>query len=150
MGVEPITLIPKRIAQNSQFFKAIIVDLEKSTALTNASTAARSVLFTGDEENQKKLFEPHLSLCYGNYDEARRAALVEAVGKWPDGAAETKASEVVLMCTTGDTYSCWVEVQGARFPMGSCHTGLHDNDSIVKRPRVAWHGESVLESPEKV
>ena len=109
----PIALQPTHITHSSSSKRAVAMELERKPTLMAASAAATGSIFPDEHPSRTASFEPHLSLCYGEYAEAKREALLAEVANWAQAIGEQSecAGRLELMCTTGSDYTCWVPVQ---------------------------------------
>ena len=113
-GLAPTLLEPESIVDSTAYFRAIVVTINVSGAVVAATRTARERIFPEGDRRRDAPFEPHLSLLYGSHEAADRAALVGAVGRWPEEPCPVGA--VALVCTTGESYACWQIVETIPLP----------------------------------
>ena len=114
-GLAPETLLElESIVDSTAYFRAIVVTVNASGAVVAATRTARERIFPEGDRRRDAPFEPHLSLLYGSHEAADRAALVGAVGRWPEEPCPVGA--VALVCTTGESYACWQIVETIPLP----------------------------------
>jgi 2'-5' RNA ligase len=88
--VRPFTLRLGRVEGTADYYRALYAVVEPSPELTEARRIACETF-----EMKPLPFEPHLSLLYGNFGEARREALMAVLGGWLDVSFTASAVDLV-------------------------------------------------------
>jgi 2'-5' RNA ligase len=88
--VRPFTIRLGRVEGTADYYRALYAAVEPNPELTEARRIACETF-----ETKPLPFEPHLSLLYGNFGEARREALAAVLGGWLDVSFTAAAIDLV-------------------------------------------------------
>ena len=115
--LRPIDVKPTGdVTVSSSFWRAAVIEVELTTEMLLASTAARAIIGhqIHDQEKGVQKFEPHSSMLYGSHSnpslEKVKAEIKDSVcaDQLKDGFV---VNEIALVMCCGTDYHCWDEVE---------------------------------------
>lgn len=108
--LRPFEIRLGRIDWRPEYYRAFFVTVEPSEALAAAQRAAHEAF----ERMPPELFEPHVSLAYGNFDEAQKKQWAEQLGGRLDVVFTARAEDLVNACESVPVPE-WKSVKQALF-----------------------------------